>query len=98
MAMVAQIAPGFNHKGFMARGICLASRNYGVKLSLLNQRPSIVGGGGMSFLGEIKRRKVFQAAAVSAVVSWLIAQIASAIDELLNSPDWSTQPPHARGL
>jgi hypothetical protein len=29
----------------------------------------------MSFLGEIKRRKVFQVAAVYAVVAWLIIQV-----------------------
>jgi Tol biopolymer transport system component len=42
----------------------------------------------MSFLGEIKRRKVFQVAAVYAVVAWLIIQVVGAIKEPLNLPDW----------
>jgi TolB-like protein/Tfp pilus assembly protein PilF len=42
----------------------------------------------MSFLGEIKRRKVFQVAAVYAVVAWLIVQIVSVIETPLRLPDW----------
>jgi TolB-like protein/Tfp pilus assembly protein PilF len=42
----------------------------------------------MSFLGEIKRRKVFQVAAVYAVVSWLVIQIIDVVNEPLNLPDW----------
>jgi len=42
----------------------------------------------MSFLGEIKRRKVFQVAAVYAVVAWLIIQIIGEISEPLSLPDW----------
>ena len=42
----------------------------------------------MSFVGEIKRRKVFQVAAVYAVVSWLIIQIIGAVSEPLSLPDW----------
>ena len=42
----------------------------------------------MSFLGEIKRRKVFQVAAVYAVVAWLIIQVIGAIGEPLSLPEW----------
>ena len=42
----------------------------------------------MSFLGEIKRRKVFQVAAVYAVVAWLTIQIVDVVGEPLNLPDW----------
>jgi hypothetical protein len=41
----------------------------------------------MSFLGEIKRRKVFQVAAVYAVVAWLIVQIVATIEGPLSLPD-----------
>ena len=34
----------------------------------------------MSFLGEIKRRKVFQVAVVYAVVAWLLVQIVATIE------------------
>ena len=42
----------------------------------------------MTFLGEIKRRKVFQVAAVYAVVAWLTIQIVDVVGEPLNLPDW----------
>jgi adenylate cyclase len=42
----------------------------------------------MSFLGEIKRRKVFQVAAVYAVVAWLVVQVAVSIEEPLGLPGW----------
>ena len=42
----------------------------------------------MSFLGEIKRRKVFQVAAVYAVVAWLTIQIIDVVSEPLNLPPW----------
>jgi TolB-like protein len=42
----------------------------------------------MSFLGEIKRRKVFQVGAVYVVVAWLIMQIVDVVNEPLNLPDW----------
>jgi serine/threonine-protein kinase len=42
----------------------------------------------MSFVGEIRRRKVFQVAAVYAVVAWLLIQIVDVISEPLNLPDW----------
>ena len=42
----------------------------------------------MSFLGEIKRRKVFQVTAVYAVVAWLIIQIIDVVGEPLNLPVW----------
>jgi hypothetical protein len=42
----------------------------------------------MSFLGEIKRRKIFQVAAVYAVVAWLIVQIVAVIEAPLHLPDW----------
>ena len=41
-----------------------------------------------SFLGEIKRRKVFQVAAVYAVVAWLTIQIVDVVSEPLNLPEW----------
>ncbi len=40
----------------------------------------------MSFLGEIKRRKVFQVAAVYLVVAWLIMQVVDVVAEPLNLP------------
>ena len=42
----------------------------------------------MSLLGEIKRRKVFQVAAVYAVMAWLIIQIIDVVGEPLNLPGW----------
>lgn len=42
----------------------------------------------MSFLGEIKRRKVFHVAAAYAVVAWLIIQIIGEISEPLSLPHW----------
>jgi TolB-like protein/Tfp pilus assembly protein PilF len=42
----------------------------------------------MSFLGEIKRRKVFQVAAVYAVVAWLLIQIVDVVSAPLNLPIW----------
>ena len=42
----------------------------------------------MSILGEIKRRKVFQVAAVYAVVAWLIIQIVDVVGEPLTLPSW----------
>ena len=42
----------------------------------------------MSLLGEIKRRKVFQVAAVYAVVAWLTIQIVDVVGEPLNLPGW----------
>ena len=41
----------------------------------------------MSYLGEIKRRKVFQVAAIYAVTAWLIVQIIDVIDEPLSLPE-----------
>lgn len=42
----------------------------------------------MSILGEIRRRKVFQVAAVYAVVAWLLVQVAVSIEEPLGLPGW----------
>ena len=42
----------------------------------------------MSFLGEIKRRKIFQVAAVYLVVAWLLIQIVATVETPLNLPDW----------
>lgn len=42
----------------------------------------------MSLLGEIKRRKVFQVAAVYAVVAWLLVQIVATVEEPLGLPTW----------
>ncbi len=41
----------------------------------------------MSFLGEIKRRKVFQVAAVYLVVAWLIMQVVDVVSGPLLLPD-----------
>jgi len=43
----------------------------------------------MSFLGEIKRRKIFQVAAVYAVVAWLLIQVITSVEAPLNLPTWS---------
>ena len=43
----------------------------------------------MSFLGETKRRKVFQVAAVYVVVAWLLVQVITSIEEPLNLPTWT---------
>ena len=42
----------------------------------------------MSFLGEIKRRKVFQVAAFYAVTAWLIIQFIDVVGEPLRLPEW----------
>jgi len=42
----------------------------------------------VSFLAEIRRRKVFQVAAVYAVVAWLIIQIVATIEQPLQLPEW----------
>lgn len=42
----------------------------------------------MSLLGEIKRRKVFQIAAVYMIVAWLIMQVVDVVDEPLRVPEW----------
>lgn len=42
----------------------------------------------MSFLGEIKRRKVFQVAVVYIVVAWAVMQVVDVISEPLNLPGW----------
>ena len=42
----------------------------------------------MSLLGEIKRRKVFQVAAVYAVMAWLIIQIIDVVGDPLSLPEW----------
>ena len=42
----------------------------------------------MSFLGEIRRRKVFQVSAVYLVVAWMIMQVVDVVNEPLNLPDW----------
>lgn len=42
----------------------------------------------MSILGEIKRRKVFQVAAIYGVTAWLIIQIIDVVNEPLSLPEW----------
>ena len=42
----------------------------------------------MSFLGEIKRRKVFQVAVVYAIVAWLLVQIVDVLNDPLSLPGW----------
>lgn len=41
-----------------------------------------------SFLGEIRRRKIFQVGAVYLVVAWMIMQIVDVVNEPLSLPDW----------
>ena len=43
----------------------------------------------MSFLREIKQRKVFQVAAMYAVVAWLLIEVITSVEEPLNLPDWA---------
>ena len=43
----------------------------------------------MSFLGELRRRKIYQVAAVYAVVAWLLVQIVTAVEEPLHLPSWT---------
>ena len=45
----------------------------------------------MSFLGEIKRRKVFQVAAVYAVMAWLLIQVADVVLPAFEAPTWILQ-------
>ena len=42
----------------------------------------------MSLLGEIKRRKVFQVAAVYLLVAWLIMQVVDVVSAPLLLPEW----------
>jgi TolB-like protein/cytochrome c-type biogenesis protein CcmH/NrfG len=42
----------------------------------------------MSFLGEIRRRKVLQVAAIYAVTAWLLVQIVATVESPLRLPDW----------
>ena len=42
----------------------------------------------MSFLGEIKRRKVFRVAIVYAVVAWGLVEIVATVEAPLGLPDW----------
>lgn len=43
----------------------------------------------LSLFEELKRRKVFQVAAMYAIVGWLLIQVADASSGNLNLPDWS---------
>jgi len=43
----------------------------------------------MSFIGEIKRRKIFHVAAVYLVVAWLLIQVVATVESPLNLPDWA---------
>ena len=45
-------------------------------------------GGRMSFLTEVRWRKVFQVAGVYAVVAWLLVQIVTTVSEELGLPEW----------
>jgi len=56
-------------------------------LKWVDSGPTFIFGTGMSFLGEIKRRKVFKVAAVYAVMAWLIIQIIDVIKEPLQLPE-----------
>ena len=42
----------------------------------------------MTFLGEIKRRKVFHVAVVYAVVAWALVEIVATVEEPLGMPGW----------
>ncbi len=42
----------------------------------------------MSFLGEIKRRKVFQVAVAYAVVAWILIEVASVLLPTFEAPEW----------
>jgi TolB-like protein/Tfp pilus assembly protein PilF len=42
----------------------------------------------MSFFGELKRRNVIRVAGVYIVVSWVLVQVATALEESLGLPDW----------
>ena len=42
----------------------------------------------MTFLGEIKRRKVFHVAVVYAVVAWALVEIVATVEEPLGLPGW----------
>ena len=42
----------------------------------------------MSLLGEIKRRKVLQVAAIYAVTAWLLIQIVATVESPLRLPEW----------
>jgi Tol biopolymer transport system component len=42
----------------------------------------------MSVFGELKRRKVFQVAAVYAVMAWLVIQVIDVVNDPLNLPGW----------
>ena len=42
----------------------------------------------LSLFAEIRRRKVFQVAAVYAVVAWLLVQIVATVEEPLGLPGW----------
>ncbi len=43
----------------------------------------------MSFLSELKRRQVFRTAALYAVTSWLLLQVADVLFPNLGAPDWA---------
>ena len=43
----------------------------------------------MSFLREIKQRKVFQVAAMYAVAAWLLIEVITTVEEPLNLPPWA---------
>jgi len=43
----------------------------------------------MSFLEEIKRRKVLQVGAIYAVTAWLLVQIVATVESPLRLPDWA---------
>ena len=43
----------------------------------------------MSILGEIKRRKVLQVAAIYAVTTWLLVQIVATVESPLRLPEWA---------
>jgi len=43
----------------------------------------------MSFLREIRQRKVFQVAAIYAVVAWLLIEVITTVEEPLNLPAWA---------
>ncbi len=45
----------------------------------------------MSFLGEIKRRKVFHVSVAYAFVGWLLIEVASVLLPTFEAPEWVMQ-------
>ncbi|MFC1702815.1 hypothetical protein ACFL1J_08855 [Pseudomonadota bacterium] len=55
----------------------------------MSMKSSIGGINIISFLGELKQRKVLQVAVAYFVVTWIVIQVGDSTFEALNLPDWS---------